>query len=107
MTTNWKITYDYVESGIVWVVRCDFNGFMRSGFARTRDRARCKVGNAIKELRLGVAKRARTGCRNSKATGDEAAQHNKWVKKNPTEGGFRSEIARGATIATSERHADE
>ncbi|WP_348671605.1 hypothetical protein [uncultured Idiomarina sp.] len=101
MQSNLQLSYDYFESGIFWVVRCDINGFLRRGFARTRDRARCEVRKAISELRLVVAERARDGCRNSKATGDEDPKHYQWVKKDSTERGFRSEIARGTASTTS------
>ena len=101
MQTNLEFSYDDYDYGIVWVVRCDINGFYRRGVARTRDRARCEVGKAISELRLVVAERARNGCRNSKATGHEDPKHNQWVKKDSAKRGFRSEIARGTASTTS------
>lgn len=98
--TNLKLSYDHTHVGIYWVVHCDINDFRRSGFARTRDRARYQVRKAIKELRLVVSERARSRRRNSEATGNEDPKHYQWVKKKPAEGGFRSEIARSAIAAT-------
>lgn len=101
MQTNLRFGYEHYDDGIVWVVRCDINRFYRHGVAYTRDRARCEVRKAIEELRLVVAERARNGCRNSKATGDENPKHYKWVKKDTATRGFRSEIARGTASTTS------
>ena len=94
-------SYDHVDSGIIWVVHCSFNNFYRRGVARTRDRARCKVREAINELRLVISRRASTRRRISEATSYEKPEHIKWLKKADTERGFRSEIVRSPAIAPS------
>lgn len=99
--SNLVFSYDHVDSGIIWVVRCDINNFYRRGVACTRDRARWKVGKAIDELRLVISRRACARRGKSEATSNEEPKHIKWLKKARTEGGFRSEIVRGTASATS------
>ena len=99
--SNLGFSYDYVESGIIWVVHCNINGFYRRGVATTRDQARYKVGNAIKEFGLVLASRASARRRKLEATSNEKPQHIKWLKKANTERGFRSEIVRSPATASS------